>query len=73
MSLKAQAICPVPQETARVARAAYPKGNIYMQMRTVLGSIYTDEQSACSSCYGVSHPPQKPPTRLYLSACVSSA
>jgi hypothetical protein len=43
MSLKAQAICPVPEETARVARAAYPKGNVSMQMRKVLGSIYTDE------------------------------
>ncbi len=43
MSLKPQAVCPVPQETARVARAAYPKGNIYMQMRNVLGSLYTDE------------------------------
>ncbi len=43
MSLKPQAVCPVPQETARVARAAYPKGNLYMQMRDVLGSIYTDE------------------------------
>jgi transposase len=43
MSLKPQAICPVPQETARVARAAYPKGNVYMQMRDVLGNIYTDE------------------------------
>jgi transposase len=43
MSLKTQAICPVPEETARVARAAYPKGNIYMQMHDVLGSIYTDE------------------------------
>jgi len=44
MSLKAQAICPVPQETARIARAAYPKGKIYMQMRDVLGSIYTEER-----------------------------
>ena len=43
MSLKPQAVCPVPPETARVARAAYPKGNIYMKMRDVLGSIYTDE------------------------------
>src|SRR4030081_2760178 len=43
MSLKTQAIYPVPQETARVARAAYPKGTLYMQMRDVLGSIYTDE------------------------------
>ena len=43
MSLKRQAMCPVPADTARVARAAYPKGNVYMQMRDVLGSIYTDE------------------------------
>jgi transposase len=43
MSLKPQSICPVPQETSRVARAAYPKSNIYMQMRDVLESIYTDE------------------------------
>jgi transposase len=46
MSLKAQAICPVPQETTRIARVAYPKGNVYMQMRDVLGSIYTDEDFA---------------------------
>ncbi len=43
MSLKPQAICPVPKETIRVARAAYPKGNLSMQIRDVLGSISTDE------------------------------
>jgi transposase len=46
MSLKAQAVCPVPQETARVARAAYPKGNLSMQMRDVLGCIYADQDFA---------------------------
>lgn len=46
MSLKPQAISPVPAETARVARAAYPKGNVCMQMRDILGSIYTDEDFA---------------------------
>jgi transposase len=46
MSLKARAICPVPQETARVARAAYPKGNLSMQMRDVLGCIYADKDFA---------------------------
>lgn len=46
MSLKAHAICPVPQETVRIARAAYLKGNMYIQMRDVLGSIYTDEDFA---------------------------
>jgi transposase len=46
MSLKARTVCPVPQETARVARAAYPRGNLYMQMRDVLGCIYADEDFA---------------------------
>ena len=40
MSLKPQAISPTPEETARIAHAAYPKGNMYMQMRDELGSIY---------------------------------
>ena len=32
MSLKPMAIPPVPAETARVARAAFPKGNLYMKL-----------------------------------------
>src|SRR6266853_1295722 len=32
MSLHPQVLCPIPEETARVARAAYPKGNIYLRM-----------------------------------------
>ena len=43
MSLRAEPAGPVPEETARVARAAFPKGNVYMQMRDVLGVIYDDE------------------------------
>ena len=46
MSLKPQAISPVPEETARIAHAAYPKGNVYMHMRDELGSIYEDESFA---------------------------
>jgi transposase len=38
-----QPIAPVPEDTARMAKAAFPKGNVYMQMRNVLGSIYDDE------------------------------
>ena len=33
MSLKPQGINPVPEETARIACAAYPKGNVYVHMR----------------------------------------
>jgi len=36
----------IPEETARVARAAYPKGNLYMKMRDALGTIYQDESFA---------------------------
>jgi transposase len=64
MSLKSQAICPVPQETARVARAAYPKGTLYMQMRDVLGSIYTDEDFA--ALFPKEGQPAQAPWRLAL-------
>jgi transposase len=36
----------VPEETQRVARAAFPKGNGYMTMRDELGSIYEDAEFA---------------------------
>ncbi|MEL6306507.1 MAG: transposase [Chloroflexota bacterium] len=44
MSLKPKAIPAVPELTSQVARAAFPKGNVYMQMRDTLGSIYEDVQ-----------------------------
>jgi transposase len=46
MSLKPHPIPPVPQETARVAQAAFPRGNVVLQLREALGTIYTDEQFA---------------------------
>jgi transposase len=46
MSLHPQALCPVPEETARVARAAYPKGKVYMRIRDELGTICRDESFA---------------------------
>ena len=46
MSLQPHASGPVPEETARIARAAYPKGNIYLQLRDTLGTIYEDDQFA---------------------------
>jgi transposase len=32
----------VPEETIRVARAAFPKGNAFMTLRDELETIYTD-------------------------------
>jgi hypothetical protein len=46
MTLHAQHEFSIPEETARVARAAYPKGNLYMHMRDALGTIYQDESFA---------------------------
>ena len=43
MSLHPHVIAPVPEETARVARAAFPKGHPYLTFRDVLGTIFQDE------------------------------
>ena len=40
MSLQPQPIVPVPEETIRVARAAFPKGNLYMTLRDEIGTLY---------------------------------
>jgi transposase len=36
----------IPEETVRVARQAFPKGNVYMRMGDEMGSLYQDEQFA---------------------------
>lgn len=44
MSLHPEPIRPVPEETARIARAAFPRDdNAYMRMRDELGVIWEDE------------------------------
>ncbi len=43
MSMKPQPIPEIPEETARVVRAVFPKGNIYIHLRDTLGTIYQDE------------------------------
>jgi len=64
MSLRPQAIEPVPQLTARIARAAFPKGNLYLQMRDELGALYTDEDFA--ALYPHRGKPALEPWRLAL-------
>jgi transposase len=44
MSLHPQEPPSVPEETNRVARAAFPKGSLCLQIADELGSIYTDDQ-----------------------------
>src|SRR2546425_6014139 len=42
MCLRPDEIGPVPEDTERVARAAFPAGNLYLQIRDTLGTIYDD-------------------------------
>ena len=46
MTLQSQNEFSIPEETARVARAAYPRGNMYMKMHDALGTVYQDESFA---------------------------
>ena len=43
MSLQVTPIGPVPEETARVGRAAFPKGTLCLRIGDVLNTIYEDE------------------------------
>jgi transposase len=42
MSIHPQAIAPVPEETARVAKLAFPKDNCYLTLRDQIGTLYSD-------------------------------
>jgi len=64
MSLKPGPIHPVPEETNQVARAAFPKGNLYLTLRDKLGSIFQDEDFA--DLFPTDGQPALPPWRLAL-------
>jgi transposase len=64
MSLHPEPISPVPEETARIAHAAFPKGNVYMQLRDALGTIYDDASFA--SLFASRGRPAEAPWRLAL-------
>jgi transposase len=64
MSLRPEGIGPVPEETARVARTAFPKGNVYLQMREVLGTVYDDARFA--ALFATRGRPAEAPWRLAL-------
>src|SRR6266545_6829363 len=46
MSLRAPLVYVIPEQTAQVAQAAFPKGNPYMRMRDTLGPIYVNPEFA---------------------------
>src|SRR5579859_5552824 len=64
MSLCRQMISPIPEETERVARAAFPKGNVYLSMRDKLGTVYED--SLFADLFPRRGQPAEAPWRLAL-------
>ncbi len=64
MSLKPSVIEPVPEQTARVARAAFPKGNLYISIRNELGTLFEDADF--TSLYSKRGQPAFAPWRLAL-------
>jgi transposase len=64
MSLQTRPIPPIPELTARVARRAFRKGNVYMQMRDVLGTFFTNDQF--TDLYPADGQPAYAPWRLAL-------
>src|SRR6058998_888740 len=64
MSLHPHVIAPVPDETARVAHAAFPKGHPYLTFRDALGTIFQDEDF--TTLFPAWGQPALPPWRLAL-------
>src|SRR3954470_3190086 len=64
MSLQPRPTPPVPDDTARVARAAFPKGNPYLRLRDELGSLFGDDDFA--DLYPLRGQPALAPWRLAL-------
>ena len=71
MSLQPQVFYLVPDETARVARAAFPKGSVYMRMRDSLGMIYDDPTFA--TLFPPQGQPAESPFRLALTMVIQFA
>lgn len=62
MSMYPRELGTIPEETARVARAACPKGTLAMRLRDALGELYQDEQF--EMLYPVEGQPAYAPWRL---------
>ena len=71
MSLHPEASYPIPEETQRVARAAFPHGNIYMQVADYLGNIYHDAQF--TALFPTRGQPAEAPARLALATILQFA
>src|SRR5512135_3713248 len=64
MSLRPTPIAAVPEETARIARAAFPKGTLAMRLHDALGTVFDDTMFA--ALYPSFGQPALAPWRLAL-------
>ena len=64
MSLQPQTDSTIPEETTRIAQAAFPKGNVYLKLRDEMGLLYTDSQFA--GLFAERGRPAEAPGRLAL-------
>jgi len=64
MSLRPNGLTQIPNETLRVARAAFPKRCLAMRARDALGPLFTDEQFA--ELFAARGRPAWSPARLAL-------
>jgi len=64
MSMYPQALGAIPEETARIAHAACPKGTLAMRLRDELGELYQDEDFRM--LYPVEGQPAYDPWRLAI-------
>jgi transposase len=64
MSLRPQPGYEIPEETPRVARAAFPKGTLCLRSADAVGALYDDTQFA--GLFPVRGQPAEAPARLAL-------
>ncbi len=64
MSLQPHEFQDVSEETARIARASFPKGNFYIDMHDEIGVIYSDKDFA--TLFATVGQPAETPWRLAL-------
>ncbi len=71
MSLQPQLFYLIPEETARVARAAFPRGHVYLEMYDRLGVIFHDREFA--ALFSSTGQPAEAPVRLALATILQFA
>lgn len=71
MSLQPHQLYTVPDETARVARAAFPRGNTYVRMYDALGTIFQDH--AFAPLFSPTGQPAASPVRVALATILQFA